>query len=58
MKRVALLVMLLAAVQAAMESMFLADIRLSEEIRLESFRRRSGWMRLRERGARALAGLL
>ncbi len=45
-------------VGAVMDSMFLADLRLSEEIRLESFRRRSRWMRLRERGASALAGLL
>ncbi|MEO8564623.1 MAG: phospholipase D-like domain-containing protein [bacterium] len=47
-----------AAVGAVMESVFLADLRLSEEIRVESFRRRSRWMRLRERGASALAGIL
>jgi cardiolipin synthase len=47
-----------AVVGAVMDSVFRADLRLSEEIRLESFRRRSRWMRLRERGARALAGLL
>ncbi|MDQ2666655.1 MAG: phospholipase D-like domain-containing protein [Gemmatimonadota bacterium] len=47
-----------AVVGAVMESVFMADLRLSEEIRLESFRRRSRWMRLRERGASALAGIL
>ncbi|MEO5815777.1 MAG: phospholipase D-like domain-containing protein [Gemmatimonadaceae bacterium] len=47
-----------AAVGAVMESVFLTDLRLSEEIHLEAFRRRSRWMRLRERGASALAGIL
>jgi hypothetical protein len=46
------------ALGAAMDSIFLADLRHSEEIRLPAFQRRSRWMRIRERGARALAGLL
>lgn len=42
----------------AMDSLFLADTRSAEEIRLATFRRRSWWMRLRERGASVLADLL
>ena len=41
-----------------MDSVFLADVRHAEEIRLETFRRRSWWMRLREGGARVLGDLL
>ena len=43
---------------ATMDSLFLADLRYAEEIRLAAFRRRSWWMHLRERGASVLADLL
>ena len=41
-----------------MDSVFLADLSYAEEIRLSTFRERSWWMRLRERGASALSNIL
>ena len=46
------------AVGAAMDSLFLDDLRFADEILLETFRRRPWTARLLERGARAIAGLL
>ncbi|MEO7683559.1 MAG: phospholipase D-like domain-containing protein [Gemmatimonadaceae bacterium] len=47
-----------ASLGATMDSIFLADVRESEEIRLATFRHRSRWMRIRERGSSVVAGLL
>jgi len=41
-----------------MDSVFLADLSYAEEIRLNTFRERSWWMRLRERVASALSRIL
>ena len=47
-----------AALGATMDSLFLADLPYSEEIKLPAFRRRPWWMHIRERGASVLADLL
>lgn len=47
-----------ATVGATMDSLFLADLEYTEEIRLAEFRRRSWWMHLRERGASLIADVL
>ena len=52
------LVALDSAVGATMEALFLDDLRVAEEIRLETFRRRPRMQRLLERVASVLAGLL
>lgn len=43
---------------AEMDSLFVADMRYSDEILLASFRRRSWWTRIRERSASILSELL
>jgi cardiolipin synthase len=43
---------------AAMEQAFVDDLRYSKEIRLEAFRRRGGWERLKETGAVLLSRIL
>lgn len=47
-----------ATVAATMDSLFLADLEYTEEIRLAEFRRRSWWMHFRERGASIIADVL
>lgn len=43
---------------AEMAGQFLEDLRFSEEISLDTFRRRSGWARVKERAARLVTRLL
>ena len=52
------LVALDTAVAATMESLFLADLRFADEMRLDVFRRRPRTQRLLERAASVVAGLL
>ena len=47
-----------AALGAIMDSLFLADLPYTEEIKLPAFRQRSWWMHFRERAASVLADLL
>ena len=52
------LVALDTAVAATMESLFFADLRFADEMRLDVFRRRPRTQRLLERAASVLASLL
>lgn len=47
-----------ATIGETMDSIFVTDLRYAKEINLAEFRRRSWWMRVRERGASVLADLL
>lgn len=47
-----------ATIGATMDSLFFADLRYADEINMVEFKRRSWWIRLRERGASVVADLL